>query len=330
MMAGAGAGTTESASASSGPTSPPSRSAVRAAAADFWLDSLFRVAGRAPIVTRLTRPLFVRSAFRFSHAIRSATAANARRIFGADASPARVEAYGRGVVASFYDFVCDVGQSLHLTREQLLARIDSVEGHDHYEAARAMRKGAIIATAHMGSFEAGAAAIVDRERAVHVVFKRDETRFEQVRTSLRAKLGVIEAPVDEGWTLWLRLREALLRDEVVMVQADRVMPGQKGSRVPFLHGHLLLPTGPIKLAMASGAPIIPVFAARTPGGKIRIHVEPAVVVDDDPHASLLRLAGVLEKYVRAYPEQWLLFHKAFCDDENENENDGDGDGGKDG
>jgi len=292
-------------------------STVRAAAADFWLDLLFRVAGHAPAVTRATRPLFVRSAYRFSRAIRAATTANARRIFGPEVANGRVAAYGRGVVESFYDFVCDVGQSLHLSREQLLSRIDSVEGHEHYEAARALQRGAIIATAHMGSFEAGAAAIVDRERAVHVVFKRDETRFEHVRTTLRAKLGVIEAPVDEGWPLWLRLREALMRDEVVMVQADRVMPGQKGSRVPFLHGHLLLPTGPLKLAVASGAPIVPVFAIATPDRKIRIHVEPAIVVGDDPHASLLKLAAVLERYVRTYPEQWLLFHRAFCEDEAE-------------
>ena len=290
-------------------------SPVCAAAADFWLDLLFRVAGRAPAVTRVTRPLFVRCAYRFSRAIRLATTANARRILGPDVARKRIEVFGRRVVENFYDFVCDVGQSLHLTREQLLARIDSVEGHDHYEAARALKKGAIIATAHMGSFEAGAAAIVDREHAAHVVFKRDETRFEQVRTSLRAKLGVSEAPVDEGWPLWLRLREALLRDEVVMVQADRVMPGQKGARVPFLHGHLLLPTGPIKLAIASGAPIIPVFAVRTPEHKIRIHVEPAIIVSDDPAASLLELSRVLEKFVRAYPEQWLLFHRAFCEDQ---------------
>jgi KDO2-lipid IV(A) lauroyltransferase len=292
-------------------------SPVRAAAAEFWLDLLFRVAGRAPAVTRVTRPLFVRCAYRFSRAIRSATTANARRILGPDVTRGRIETFGRGVVENFYDFVCDVGQSLHLTRQQLLARIETVEGHDHYETARALKKGAIIATAHMGSFEAGAAAIVDREQAVHVVFKRDETRFEHVRTSLRAKLGVREAPVDEGWPLWLRLREALQRDEVVMVQADRVMPGQKGARVPFLHGHLLLPTGPIKLAIASGAPIIPVFAVRTPDHKIRIHVEPAIIVSDNPDASLSELAGVLEKYVRAYPEQWLLFHRAFCEDQDE-------------
>src|SRR5439155_19160634 len=204
-----------------------------------------------------------------------------------------------------------------LSREQLQRRIESIEGTEHYDAARDLKKGAVIATAHMGSFEAGAAALPDRERAMHVVFKRDATRFERVRAALRQKLGVIEAPVDEGWTVWLKLREALLRDEVVMVQADRVMPGQKGCEVEFLHGHLLLPTGPVKLAIASGAPILPIFAIRTHDGRIRIHIEPHILVepcDDEPHPALLSYAMTLEKYVRAYPQQWLLLHPAFCED----------------
>jgi KDO2-lipid IV(A) lauroyltransferase len=279
---------------------------------------MFRLAGRAPRLTRAMKPWLSRGAYRASSQVRAAAAANARVIFGSDVSPERMHRYGRGVVASFYDFVCDVGRSLHLSREQLLARIESVEGRAHYDAARAMRKGAIIATAHMGSFESGAAGVVDREVAgtVHVVFKRDDTRFEQVRTALRQKLGVVEAPVDEGWTLWLRLRDALARDEVVMVQADRVMPGQKGERVPFLHGYLMLPSGPVKLAMASGAPIVPIFAIRTTSGRIRIHIEPAIVVagDDGFDPAIRRLAAAIEKYVREYPEQWLLFHKAFCED----------------
>jgi KDO2-lipid IV(A) lauroyltransferase len=102
-----------------------------------------------------------------------------------------------------------------------------------------------------------------------------------------------------------------------MMQADRVMPGQKGSKMPFLHGHLMLPTGPLKLALASGAPIIPIFALRAPSGKIRIHVEPAIWPADSsesPHPALVQFATVLEKYVRAYPDQWLLFHPAFCED----------------
>jgi KDO2-lipid IV(A) lauroyltransferase len=289
-------------------------SPVRRAAADFWLGMMFRFAGNA-FVTRVLKSLAVDLCYRCSQTIRRGTTANARRVFGPDVTPAQMEKFRRGVIASFYDFVCDVGQSLHLSREQLLARVEYVEGHEHYLAARTSRKGAIVATAHVGSFEAGAAALLEHEAKIHVVFKRDPSRFEQVRCALRCKLGILEAPVDEGFALWLRLREALHRDEVVMLQADRVMPGQKGQKVPFLHGHVMLPSGPVKLAMASGAPIIPIFSLRTPTGGIRIRIEPAITVDKgDADGATLKLARVIEAVVGEHPEQWLMFQPAFVED----------------
>jgi KDO2-lipid IV(A) lauroyltransferase len=303
--------------AASTPPPPTGRAgSLRQRVAAFWLDALFRAAG-SPAITRAFRPIVLAAAPRISRRIRHSTAANARRIFGPDLTPARQREFTRGVVASFYDFVCDVGQTTHLTRDQLIAQIESVQGKANYQAACATGKGIIVATAHMGSFEAGAAALLDRGQKIHVVFKRDPTRFEQVRSSLRNRLGIIEGAVDDGWTLWLRLREALQRGEVVMLQADRVMPGQKGAKVPFLHGHLLLPMSPVKLALASGAPIVPIFAIRMSDGRIRIRIESPITVDpsdDEIHPALLRFAGVLEKYVRAYPEQWLLLEPAFCED----------------
>jgi lauroyl/myristoyl acyltransferase len=66
---------------------------------------------------------------------------------------------------------------LNLSRAQLAAQIESVEGASTTRRPRAA-KGAIVATAHMGSFEAGAAGLLDREKAMHVVFKarRDPLR----------------------------------------------------------------------------------------------------------------------------------------------------------
>ena len=78
------------------------------------------------------------------------------------------------------------------------------------------------------------------------------------------------------------LRNALANDEAVLIQGDRVMPGQKGQAVRFFGGHILLPTGPVRLALISGAPIIPVYSVRTPEGKIRLFIEKPIVVGDMP------------------------------------------------
>jgi lauroyl/myristoyl acyltransferase len=283
---------------------------VRAAAAGFWLKCLFFLAKRAQWFARLAKGPFVRLSIFCSRAIRGATAANGARM----QLRSDIHRFTRGVVGSFYDFVCEVGRSLRMTREDLVARVESIEGHEKYVAAREMKRGAILLTAHMGSFEVAVAAQLQHEHRIHVVFKRDVGRFERIRQSLRQRMGVVEQPVDDGWAVWVRLRDALIANEVVAIQGDRVMPGQKGKRMPFLGGHVLLPTGPVKLATASGAPIVPVFSVRTPGGRIKLFIEDAIIVGDDIDQAMAKIAAVIGKYVSAYPEQWLVLHRAFCED----------------
>jgi KDO2-lipid IV(A) lauroyltransferase len=292
---------------------------VRAAAGAFWLGAFFYVAERAPwFVAAVHRPVCA-GVFRCSRVIRQGTRANAKRLLGA--APAHeVEALARRTLSTFFSFCCDVGRSFGMSAAQLLERVEVIDGRDHYLAARAANNGVIVVTAHMGSFEVGMAALRDVERGrIHVVFRRDRfERFEKQRSALRARLGVEEAPVDDGWAVWVRLRDALLADEAVVLQGDRVMPGQKGEAVPFLGGHLLLPAGPVKLALATGAPIVPIFSVRTATGTVRLFIEPAIEVvaspATGPHPALLRWAAVLEKYVRAYPDQWLMLQPALIED----------------
>jgi lauroyl/myristoyl acyltransferase len=208
-----------------------------------------------------------------------------------------------------------------MSDEQLAARLGGVEGIDGYRRARALGRGAILVTAHLGAFETGMFVLRQHEPHVHVVFRRDSMRgFDSARMLLRKRLGVIEAPVDDGLAGWIRLRDALARDEVVLVQGDRVMPGQRGQPVPFMGGHILMPPGPVKLALATGAPIVPIFAPREADGKVRIIMTEPIVLDPDQRSAkviddaLRRIASAIESQVRQHPEQWMTVHRAWCED----------------
>jgi KDO2-lipid IV(A) lauroyltransferase len=75
---------------------------------------------------------------------------------------------------------------------------------------------------------------------------------------------------------------------------------------------MLLPPGPVKLALATGAPIVPVFCVRTPTGNVRLCVEPAIdVAGKDVEHALREIADVIGRYVRRYPEQWLMLQPAW-------------------
>jgi lauroyl/myristoyl acyltransferase len=293
------------------------RQSFRKHAADFWLNLLFWQARRNPAFPRACKPFFMWGAWNFAAVMRENTLCNARRLLGEQSTPSERETLAKTIIGSFYDFVCDVGRSVGMTREQLLGHIAQIRGHEIYRDARAEKKGAIVLTAHMGSFEVGMAALLEHEKRLHVLFRRDQLGlFEQTRSTLHKRLGVIEAPVDEGLSIWMRLRDALAADEVVLIQGDRVMPGQKGRVMPILGSNMLLPTGPVRLALVSGAPIVPVFSIRRPDGQIDLFIEPPIRVPDE-HAmesAFQQVAAVIEKYLRRYPQQWLVIRRAWSED----------------
>lgn len=284
------------------------------------LTALFFTGERAPWLLRLLRPLAVTGAALVARGPRHAIARNQHAILGRPTGSRERFAFARAVFASFYDFVADVAS---LGREDvagLRSRIDAIEGRDTYLACRKQARGAVLVTAHMGSFEVGLAALTEVEPAVHVVFKRDAfPAFERLRAGLRARLGVREAAIDDGWDTLLRLRDALAANEVIVMQGDRAVPGQRSATVaaPPLSQPLTIPTGPVTMARLAGCPLVPVFVVRSAKpGRFRvilldpIHVGPGAKGEAD---ALTALAAALGRFIAAHPDQWLVLHPAFAE-----------------
>jgi KDO2-lipid IV(A) lauroyltransferase len=267
-----------------------------------------------------------------------------RRALGPDTPPRELTARGRAVYRNFFDFIVETARPP--TRPEVLAaRIERIDGLEHFAAARDLGRGVIIATAHLGAFEASVAGLRAIEDRLHIVFKRDELPvFDRCRAEQRRRLGVAEIPIDDGLASWIRLRDALAAGGAVLMQADRAMPGQRSATVPFLHGHMRLPLGILRLARLSGAPIVPAFAIRTSHDSRRLRIElhePIHVADPDPdeeppgkamvrgaeeespgkailrqaeEAALHKLAAVLASVIARHPEQWLVLQPAWIED----------------
>jgi len=90
-----------------------------------------------------------------------------------------------------------------------------------------------------------------------------------------------------------------------------------GLFVPFF-GRLASTTPTLaRMALRTGAAIVPTFCVPQPDGTYRITYEPEVEVRSgvDVEAEAYRLTevctAVIEKWVRAYPEHWFWMHRRW-------------------
>jgi phosphatidylinositol dimannoside acyltransferase len=185
-----------------------------------------------------------------------------------------------------------------------------IEGMHHLTQAVNNGKGVIIATAHLGNFEFGAHVIASRGvEMVILVEAFDTVPLLRKIVHLRRGKGVkILSVGTSGMKEGLR---TLRRGGTVTIVCDRDLQGN-GMKIPFLGQETSFPVGAVDLALRTGAAIVPVFSLRKPHNKTSIFVEPPITMSESENhhqalkANLERLVATLEKYIRKYPEQWVV------------------------
>jgi predicted LPLAT superfamily acyltransferase len=101
------------------------------------------------------------------------------------------------------------------------------------------------------------------------------------------------------------LRARLAANRLVIITVGAV--AHRFAEVPFFRHHIRVPTGPIRLAQATGAPLLPGFAFARENGGFDVTIESALPPPDKPGAFdsvAAAYAKRLEPFVKKYPEQW--------------------------
>jgi KDO2-lipid IV(A) lauroyltransferase len=115
------------------------------------------------------------------------------------------------------------------------------------------------------------------------------------------------------------LRAAIrrLRDGgLVVTGVDRPVPGER-TLVEFFGRPAYLPVGLARLALMTGATVLVGACTYEPEQGYTLDISgPVEMVDtgnrqEDALSSMRRLAVVMEGYVRARPEQWLMLHPVW-------------------
>lgn len=200
-------------------------------------------------------------------------------------------------------------------RVEAMRPLLQVKGWDYLEEARAMGKGVLVVSCHMGSYEVVAAIWSTTLAPVSFFAEEVEPRplYEWYRDT-RARLGISVLTLDHGGIR--KVLEALREQEMVITAIDRDITGT-GYLMPFFGKLAPIPLGPAAIALRLGTPIFPVCVYRLPDdtymaeGAPLVHAVSTGNARADQVKATEQVLRQMERFIQAHPEQWHVPHRIW-------------------
>ncbi len=256
--------------------------------------------------------------YRFASGYRANMIDNLRHVRGPDATLEELRALARRAfrysARNFYDLT----RLRYLSMEQIAGQVRVIGSWAPVEEAIAQGKGAIFLTAHIGAFDFAGQMIPHHGYPAILMTVRTVAEFiHEGVTYLRASKGFdLEEATPGGLR---RLMRALRQGRTIGLATDRDFL-RNGTPIRFFGEETTLPIGTVRLALETGALVVPVICRRHRLHQTFLIEEPFYVVrtgpkggniDADVRRGLERVVDVLEHHIRADPAQWVMFQRVW-------------------
>jgi len=214
-----------------------------------------------------------------------------------------------GVYASLGRLILAFARFPRLSRDNIHDWV-RYDGLEHFERALECGRGVLVLTAHLGNWELSALAHGLYGRPMHILIRAlDNPYLDGLVRRYRTLSGnrVIEKTDSPR-----RILEALQANHAIGMLVDQNASPDGGCFVDFFGVQACASTGLAKIALRSGAAVVPGFALwDDQQGRYVLRFWPPVPMDSDVQASTQRMHSVLEQIIRQYPDQWLWIHRRW-------------------
>ena len=195
---------------------------------------------------------------------------------------------------------------------------EEVGGDYMIEALRA-GKGAICITPHLGNWEIGGLLFSFKGGRLNVLtLDERDLDTKSFREEMRRRRGIKNLyvnPMDDSPMAILDAVKAIRRNEIVAMLGDRI-ESQKTMVFDFFGKKTPFPIGVAILAMATGAPVLPVFVVMERNRKYRGIIEAPIYFNAPSREDretiiqkgMEKLIKKFEEYIEKYPDQWYNFY----------------------
>jgi KDO2-lipid IV(A) lauroyltransferase len=190
------------------------------------------------------------------------------------------------------------------------------EGFEHYETALSRGNGVLFMTAHLGNWELSAFAHALFGHPMHVMVRPlDNPWLDRLLEAHRTSCGnhTIRKQ-DSARTVFQLLR----RNEAVGILVDQNAAGEDGVFVDFFGVKASATAGLVKIALRTGAAVVPGFAFWQPAEKryvLRFYPPLEMASGEGGDAEVVaytqKCQSFLENVIREHPDQWLWIHRRW-------------------
>jgi KDO2-lipid IV(A) lauroyltransferase len=180
--------------------------------------------------------------------------------------------------------------------------------------ALASGRGVIFATAHTAGWET-VGPLLSRDHSIRMMIAEERERDAAARAiqdEARRASGLLVAHVGDDPLSALPLVHHLRGGGIVALQIDRAPPRLRTRSVDLFGAPGAIPEGPLRMAMLTGAPLVPIFAARTGYREYEVVAHAPIrlsrrATEGELDAAAQGLADAMQSFVRKHPTQWFHF-----------------------
>ena len=241
---------------------------------------------------------------------------NLRQVLGPDAAEAHIRRAAHEVFRNVAKYYCDLAHMPQLNTEEFgRRRLHQYGWYENVVPAVERGKGVIMVSAHFGNPELAIQGVLNGGVQVFALTEPlQPPRLSQLVDRLRSCPGHTFVSISVANVK--RAIRTLRAGGAVAVMMDRDILGPR-ALLPFCGKEALMPTGPIELAMRTGAIVIPTFCHRRRFDEIDAYLEePLEMVNtgkfqEDVRTNALRLLARFERHLRQDPGQWQVLEAVW-------------------
>jgi len=191
----------------------------------------------------------------------------------------------------------------------------AVEGREHIEAVKASGRPAIFISGHFANWELMAAVLTRDLPGCRVTYRHANNPVIDRRIIEQRQAYGIRILAPKGGDGAKEVLNALKDGDSVALMNDQKM--NDGIAAPLFGREAMTASGPTRLAMKHGAPLIPMSVRRLEDVRHVVSYHSPIEVSERPERSeavletVTRINRFVEEQVRAAPAQWFWVHRRF-------------------